>query len=220
MVVKELLLTRCDVIREKRNVLLALLLIFDSLIGLSYGAGLVVWSGLFNGDLVWMLQSLEMVTGGLFLIHLLLDSMRQRWGLVAIVVSLMLLIVLILGTVELLLSGLGRLAMVNYNLSAVGLSGLYWAAAYLCVAAGLTLTYKVQGFGNFGQANTMLVGSYVAITLMWSDRFFPISDAPKDGALNWSLLITAAVTAFFVTGFVGIIIDTLVYRRFRKNSLL
>ena len=218
MVVKELLLTRCDVIREKRNVLLALLLIFDSLIGLSYGAGLVVWSGLFNGDLVWMLQSLEMVTGGLFLIHLLLDSMRQRWGWVAIVVSLMLLIVLILGTVELLLSGLGRSAMVNYNLSAVGLSGLYWAAAYLCVAAGLTLTYKVQGFGNFGQANTMLVGSYVAITLMWSDRFFPISDAPKDGALNWSLLITAAVTAFFVTGFVGIIIDTLVYRRFRKKA--
>ena len=202
----------------QRKILLALLLMFDASIGLSYDAGLVVWSGLFNGDLVWMLQSLEMMTGGLLGLHLLLGSMRQRWGWVAVVVSLVLLIVLILGTLELLLSGLGRSAMVNYNLSAVGLSGLYWTAAYLCVAAGLTLTYKVQRFGNFAQANTMLVGSYVAITLMWSDRFFPISNAPKDDALNWSLLITAAVTAFFVTGFVGVILDSLVYRRFRKKA--
>ena len=205
-------------ISGQRKILLALLLMFDASMGLSYDARLVVWSGLFNGDLVWMLQSLEMMTGGLLGLHLLLGSMRQRWGWVAIVVSLVLLVVLILGTLELLLSGLGRSAMVNYNLSAVGLSGLYWTAAYLCVAAGLTLTYKVQRFGNFAQANTMLVGSYVAITLMWSDRFFPISNAPKDDVLNWSLLITAAVTAFFVTGFVGVILDSLVYRRFRKKA--
>ncbi len=218
MSLNDLRLTRLDVISGQRKMLFALLLMFDSLIGLSYDAGLVVWSGLFNGDLVWMLQSFEMMSGGLLAIHLVLGSMRQRWGWVGIVVSLMLLIVLILGTLELLLSGLGRSALVNYNLSAVGLSGMYWTAAYLSVAAGLTLTYKVQRFGNFAQANTMLVGSYVAITLMWSDRFFPISDAPKDDALNWSLLITAAVTAFFVTGLVGIILDTLVYRRFRKKA--
>ena len=123
-------------ISGQRKTLLALLLMFDSLIGLSYEAGLVVWSGLFSGDLVWMLQSLEMMSGGLLAIHLVLGSMRQRWGWVAIVVSLMLLIVLILGTLELLLSGLGRSAMVNYNLSAIGLSGMYWTAAYLSVAAG------------------------------------------------------------------------------------
>ena len=85
-----------------------------------------------------------------------------------------LLAILIFTTLELLLFSLGKSGTINYNLSAVGLSGFYWAAAYLSVAAGLALTYKVQRFGNFAQAEMMLIGSYVAITLMWSDRFFAI----------------------------------------------
>ena len=64
----------------------------------------------------------------------------------------------------------------------------------------------------------MLVGSYVAITLMWSDHFFPISNAPQDGSLNWSLLICGGIAAFFFTGFVGLVIDRLVYKRFRKKA--
>ena len=63
----------------------------------------------------------------------------------------------------------------------------------------------------------MLFGAYVALTLMWSDSIFPISDAPKDGILNWELLIWAGVTAFVVTGIVGLIIDRLVYRRLRDK---
>ncbi|MDP7161853.1 MAG: hypothetical protein QF756_11525, partial [Dehalococcoidia bacterium] len=105
----------------------------------------------------------------------------------------------------------------NFNLSSIGSSGLYWAAVYLSIAIGLTLTYKVQRFANFAQAEMMLFGSYVALTLMWSDWFFPISDAPKDGSLNWELLIWAGVTAFIVTGIVGLIIDRLVYRRLRDK---
>ena len=63
----------------------------------------------------------------------------------------------------------------------------------------------------------MLVGSYVALTLMWSDRFFPLADAPGDGSLNWELLIWAGVSSFVIAGVFGLIIDKLVYRRFRNK---
>ena len=105
----------------------------------------------------------------------------------------------------------------NFNVASIGSSGLYWAAVYLSIAIGLTLTYKVQHFANFAQAEMMLVGAYVALTLMWSDRFFPLADAPSDGVLNWELLIWAVVSAFVITGILGLIIDRLVYRRFRDK---
>ena len=79
MSLKDLRFTRLDVTGGQRKILLALLLMFDASIGLSYDAGLVVWSGLFNGDLVWMLQSLEMMTGGLLGLHLLLGSMTVSY---------------------------------------------------------------------------------------------------------------------------------------------
>ena len=193
-------------------------MLFDAYLGLANRAGLVAWTGLFDGDLIWMLQSVEMMLGGLLLIHNVFSFVRGKWGVFSFIFSFVLLAILVFTTLELLLSSLGTSGTINFNLSAVGLSGFYWAAAYLSVAAGLALTYKVQRFGNFAQAEMMLVGSYVAITLMWSDRFFPISDAPKDDVLNWNLLIWAGVAAFVITGITGLVIDKVVYRRFRKKS--
>jgi branched-chain amino acid transport system permease protein len=209
---------RLDLLNRHRKLLLAGVLMFDAYLGLNKSAGAIVWSGLLNGDLTWMFQSAEMMAGGLLIIHIVFSSTKEKWGLFAAFPALILLVVLVLGTLELLLSGLGRSATVNFNLSAIGMSGLYWTAAYLSVAAGLALTYKVQRFGNFAQAEMMILGSYVAITLMWSDRFFPVSDAPRDDILNWNLLIWAGITAFFVTGLTGLVIDRVVHKRFRKKA--
>ena len=168
----------------QRKLLLAGLFLFDAYLGLAHGMGSIAWSGYFHGDLTWLYQAVELMSGGLLLIHILFSLVIGKWGMFSFILFLVLLAILIFTTLELLLFSLGKSGTINYNLSAIGLSGFYWAAAYLSVAAGLALTYKVQRFGNFAHAEMMLIGSYVAITLMWSDRFFAISDAPSDDVLN------------------------------------
>ena len=168
-----------------RRLILPFLLLLDSYFGLSYGAGIISWTGLFTGDIKWFMLAVEMLVGALLIIRLILNQTNPKWR-TAIIVSVPILVVLIsFEILEVVLSGLGRSSTMNFNLSSIGLSGLYWSAVYLSIAIGLTLTYKVQRFANFAQAEMMLVGSYVALTLMWSDRFFQVSDAPKDGVLNW-----------------------------------
>jgi len=200
-----------------RQLLLGLFLLFDAYLGLTHSAGSIVWSGLFTSQIKWLALSVEMMLGGLVLIRIIVNQAKPGWKSVTIVTAPLLLMLVAFGVLDLMLTGLGRSATINFNLSSIGLSGLYWSAVYLSIAIGLTLTYKVQRFANFAQAEMMLFGSYVALTLMWSDRFFPISDAPKDGILNWELLIWAGVSAFVITGIIGLIIDGVVYRRFRKR---
>ena len=203
----------------QRQLLLGVFLLFDAYLGLIHGAGVIGWSGLFTGELKWLALTVEMTAGGLVLVRIFLSQagQGQRWKLFSVVATPVLLAVLAFGVLELVLSGLGRSATINFNLASIGSSGLYWAAAYLSVAIGLTLTYKVQRFANFAQAEMMIFGAYVALTLMWSDRFFPISDAPKDGVLNWELMIWAGISAFVVTGLVGLFVDRIVYKRLRSK---
>ncbi len=207
-----------ELLDTHKKTLIAAILLLDACIGLLYGVGSVAWSGLFAGDLKWMFQSFEMFIGGFIFIHSFFEYVRRTKPVVAFGTLIILTTVLIVLILQLLLSSLGKSSTVNYNLSSVGMSGLYWTAAYLSVAAGLALTYKVQRFGNFAQAEMMLIGAYVAITLMWSEYFFPISSAPEDGKLDWSLLICAGLAAFLLTGFVGVVIDRFVYRKFRKKA--
>jgi len=201
----------------QRRLLVSALLIFDAYLGMSRNAGTIGWSGFITGDLKWLMLSLEMMAGGLVLVHTYLGVTRRRWRIASLISTPFLIALLGLVVLELVLSGLGRSATMNFNAASIGASGLYWAAAYLSIAIGLTLTYKVQRFANFAQAEMMLVGAYVALTLMWSDRFFPVSDAPKDGALGWELLIWAGISAFVITGLVGLFMDRLLYRRLRRR---
>ena len=203
----------------QRQLLLGLFLLFDAYLGLIHAAGIIGWTGLVRGELMWLVLALEMAAGGLILVRVLLSQggQSQRWKLISTLSTPFLVALLAFGILEMVLSGLGRSATMNFNLASIGSSGLYWAAAYLSVAIGLTLTYKVQRFANFAQAEMMLVGAYVALLLMWSDRFFPMSDAPKDGVLEWELLIWAVISAFVVTGLVGVFIDRLIYKRLRKK---
>ena len=200
-----------------RQLLFGLFLPFDAYLGLIHGAGIIGWSDLFTSQIKWLALSVEMMAGGLILVRIMLNQAKAGWKSVVTISAPILIALIGFGVLEVVLTGLGRSAIMNFNLSSIGLSGLYWAAVYLSIAIGLTLTYKVQRFANFAQAEMMIFGSYVALTLMWSDRFFPISDAPKDGILNWELLIWAGVSAFVITGIVGLIIDRVVYRRFRNR---
>ena len=196
-------------------ILLGIFLLFDSYLGLIHNASIITWSNIFNTQIKWLVLSLEMMVGCIVLVRTILSQSKGRWrNPIAISTPI---IILLIGfiVIEILLTGLNRTAAINFNLSAISLSGLYWAAAYLIIATGLTLTYKVQGFANFAQAEMMLVGSYVALTVMWSDMFFQISNSPKDGILQWELLIWAGICAFIITVTIGLIIDKFVYRRLR-----
>jgi branched-chain amino acid transport system permease protein len=201
----------------QRRLLFGVVLSLDAYLGMMYGTGLAVTLGFSAGDLKWMLLAIEMLAGGLILVHLLLSIAKARWNTAATISTPVVVAVLGFVILEVALSGLGRSATLNFNIASVGLSGLYWAAAYLSVAVGLTLTYKVQRFANFAQAEMMLIGAYVALTLMWSDRFFAISDAPKDDHLNWQLLIWAGILAFVITGLIGLVADRVVYKRLRNR---
>ena len=192
-------------------------LILDAYLGMIHGAGVIAWSGLITGDMKWFALVFEMMAGGLVLVTAFLAVAKNRWRAVSVISTPVLIVLFGLVVLEIALSGLGRSATMNFNVASIGLSGLYWSAAYLSIAIGLTLTYKVQRYANFAQAEMMLVGAYVALTLMWSDRFFPISDAPKDEILNWELLIWAGIFAFVITGIIGVIIDRLIYKRLRSR---
>ena len=200
-----------------RQLLLGLVLLFDAYLGLIHNAGIIEWSGLFAGQIKWLILSVEMMAGGILLLRISLTQVKPEWKSVVTVFAPILVVLIGFCVLELLLTGSGRSATMNFNLSSIGMSGLYWAAAYLSIAVGLTLTYKVQRFANFAQAEMMLFGSYIALTLMWSDQFFPMANLPKDGIFNWDLLIWAGVSAFVITGIFGLIIDRVVYRRFRSK---
>ncbi len=200
-----------------KQLLFAALLLLDSYLGLIHEAGIISWTGLFTGQIKWFALALEMMVGALLIVRLILNHTNSKWR-ATVIISVPIVVVLIsFEVLEIVLSGLGRSSTMNFNVSSIGLSGLYWSAVYLSIAIGLTLTYKVQRFANFAQAEMMLIGAYVALTLMWSDRFFKVSDAPEDGILNWNLLIFAAISAFVIAGLFGLIIDRLVYSRLRRK---
>lgn len=201
-----------------RRLLFALFLLFDAYFGAIYNLGFVAGSGLFSGEFKWIALSIEMMVSGLILVRILVNHSKPKWKSPIIILTPILVGLIAFLVLEVVISGLNRSATMNFNLSSILFSGLYWSAVYLSIAIGLTLTYKVQRFANFAQAEMMLVGAYVALTLMWSDTFFSISDAPGDGNIDWTLLIWASICAFVVTGFTGLLIDRLVFRRLRNKA--
>ena len=201
-----------------RQLLLALFLLFDAYFGAIYNLGFVAGSGLFSGEFKWIILSTEMMVSGLILVRILVNHSKPKWKSSVIILTPIFVGLIGFLVLEVVTSGLNRSATMNFNLSSILFSGLYWSAVYLSIAIGLTLTYKVQRFANFAQAEMMLVGSYVALTLMWSDSFFSISDAPVNGNIDWTLLIWASICAFVVTGFAGLLIDRLVFRRLRNKA--
>ena len=103
-----------------RRLILPFLLLLDSYFGLSYGAGIISWTGLFTGDIKWFMLAVEMLVGALLIIRLILNQTNPKWR-TAIIVSVPILVVLIsFEILEVVLSGLGRSSTMNFNLSYIG----------------------------------------------------------------------------------------------------
>ena len=205
---------------------LAFFVLFDAAYGLRYQSGIL--SLLIYGDPLWMFQFFEFILSSMYVLYWMLNNLKGWTRTVAIFSSPFIILLIFAFCLEQLFVGQETTVSPTFRLTSVLFTGFYWAAAYLAIAVGLTLTYKVQRFGNFAQAETMLFGAYVGFTIMWSPFFYTLVegekilniDVKKDEVLTWDLLFWACVTGFVLTGLLGVLIDRLIYSRFRKRHAL
>ena len=205
----------------KRSILAIFILIDAMFLGFLYQNGILnqldyILNDSFPNDLIWLLQITQAFVGGFILIRVLFQdfppSRIRNLGIVFSPIALFLLTILIL---ELLLQGQEIAASITFDIVSLGTNTLIWSATYLSIAIGLTLTYKVQRYGNFAQSEFFMVGMFFGVILTWNDYFFPIVDAPGDGVFTWTLLFVTLFLAFILTGIIGVIVDRAVYRGFR-----
>ena len=205
---------------------LAFFVLFDAAYGLRYQSG--IFSLLIYGDPLWMFQFFEFILSSMYILYWMLNNLKGWTRTVAVFSSPIIILLIFAVCLEQLFVGQETTVSPTFRLTSVLFTGFYWAAAYLAIAVGLTLTYKVQRFGNFAQAETMLFGAYVGFTVMWSPFFYTLVegekvlniDVKKDEVLTWDLLFWACVTGFVLTGLLGVLIDRLIYSRFRKRNAL
>ena len=195
--------------RGTRRAILATLLLFDAaILGLLNGQGIlnqvdkIVAGGLPN-DLVWLLQLVEAISAGFAFIKILFDDVKPSIARnAAILLSPLFLLVIVFLSLDLLFQGLNDDATVTLDLVSIGTNTLTWSSTYLAIAIGLTLTYKVQRYGNFAQSEFFMIGMFLAIVIAWSEYYYPIYEAPKDGVIGWYLLLWTLLVAFFCTGII------------------
>ena len=210
----------------QRTIFAILLFIDSNLLGTSNRLGVlnlldILVGGGLPDDLVWLLQIVESITAGFILVKVLFDDVpSSKVRTVGLILSPVFMIIVTFVTLDILLRGLDTGASFTLDTVSIITGTLTWSSTYLAIAIGLTLTYKVQRYGNFAQSELFMIGMYLSMIMIWTDHFFPISSlsTTKDGVLTWSLLIFTLVLAFILTGLAGIIIDRLVYRGFRKNK--
>ncbi|MHA2252800.1 MAG: branched-chain amino acid ABC transporter permease [Candidatus Kariarchaeaceae archaeon] len=95
------------------------------------------------------------------------------------------------------------------NTTSVIYGTLYLGSIYLCVSLGLNMTYKLLGFANFAHAEYFVIGAYtgVAWSVMFEFRETRLSD-----------FFIVLVIAFFVSGFVALLGDLLIFETLRKRQ--
>ncbi len=211
--------------RGIKRLFIALLLFLDSiLLGLSFQCGLlniidIIIGDILPNDFVWLMQILESLSAGFLLIKIFFDDLEHNIVRNILIFTSPLLMLVVVGiTLDALLKGLETRATITLDFVSISTGTLTWASTYLAIAIGLTLTYKVQRYGNFAQSEFFMIGMYLAMIMVWSDHYYPLYDAPKDGVLAYSLLSWTIIAAFVLTGIAGVIIDRLVYRGFRKEK--
>ena len=208
------------------NLKIAFIAFLDASYGLRNQSGIL--SIIIHGDPLWIVQFFEYVLSSMYILYFIFNSLKGWLRTFFTVITPVLILIIFAFCLDQLFTGQETTASTSFNLSSTFFSGLYWGSAYLSIAVGLTVIYKVQKFGNFAQAEMMLVGAYVGFTMMWSPFFYTIIDGKKtlnidvkkDEILTWDLLFWACISGFVIAGLLGVLIDRLVYRRFRmKNAL-
>ena len=98
----------------------------------------------------------------------------------------------------------------------VSRGSLKWTAAYLSIAMGITLTYRVMKFANFAHGEYFVIGFYVGASMQsWvvfrNGKYF----GTHAGLL---LFIAAIVGSIVITGSIVVLIDFLVFKPLRKKG--
>ena len=216
-----------DLPRGTRRLIIATVMFLDAnFLGTLNGYGsLNILDTLLGGglpkDMVWILQVIESISAGFVVVKVLFDDAPK--GLprsIGLLLSPLLMVILTFFTLDILMQGLDVSGSFTLDSVSIATGTLTWSSTYLAIAIGLTLTYKVQRYGNFAQSELFMIGMYLSLVMVWTDLLFPMTNLPtsKDGVLTWSVLIFILIAAFVLTGFAGIIIDRLVYRGFRKKE--
>ena len=210
--------------RGQRRLIVSLVIMVDAWVGLRYGFGSLnlldkVLSGGIPNDMVWLLQIVLAISGGFMLIKILFDDVPESSARsIGIACSPLFLLFIVYLTLDILFKGMSDDAIITLDLISISVGTLTWSTTYLAIAVGLTLTYKVQRYGNFAQSEFFMIGMYLSMVMVWVDQFYPLASAPRDGVLVWSLLLWTILGAFVLTGIAGIVIDRLVYRGFRQKN--
>ena len=205
----------------KRGIIATLLIIDATILGLLNHQGIFnqidkLFSDSLPDDLVWLLQIVQSLSSGFFYVKILFDDFKpSKYRTLGIFLSPVFLIILTFLSIDFLLSGLDKGAAVTLDPVALGTNTLIWSSTYLSIAIGLTLTYKVQRYGNFAQSEFFMIGMFMGMIFAWSEHYFPLFEAPSDGVIVWSLLFRAIIAGLLITGLVGVLIDRLVYKGFR-----
>ena len=216
-----------DLPRGVRRIILAVVLFIDAnYLGAlnGYGSLNIVDSILGDNlpnDMIWLIQLIQSITAGFIVIKVLFDDVPSSpLRMLSLLLSPFFMVAVTFYSLDLLFQGLDTSAGFTLDLVSITTGTLTWSSTYLAIAIGLTLTYKVQRYGNFAQSELFMIGMYLSMIMVWSDYFFPMTslDTTKDGVLTWSVLIFTLLAAFILTGFAGIIIDRLVYKGFRKTQ--
>ena len=164
----------------QKRLIITTILFLDSLIfGLTYGNGFlnlidILLLDKLPTDLIWLMQILESITAGFIIVKMFFDDIpKSNLRTILIFLSPIFLIMVVFVTLEALLQGLDTRATITLDLISISTWTLTWASTYLAIAIGLTLTYKVQRYGNFAQSEFFMIGMYLAMILVWSDYFVP-----------------------------------------------
>ena len=210
--------------RGQRRLIISLAIMVDAWVGLRYGFGSLnlldkILSGGIPNDMVWLLQIVIAISGGFMLIKILFDDVPEHpIRSIGIACSPLFLLFIVYLTLDILFKGMSDDAIITLDLISISVGTLTWSTTYLAIAVGLTLTYKVQRYGNFAQSEFFMIGMYLSMVMVWVDQFYPLASAPRDGVLVWSLLLWTIIGAFVLTGIAGIVIDRLGYRGFRQKN--
>ena len=183
---------------QKRLIIVSFLFLDSLIFGLTYGKGLLNFVDTLlldklPTDLIWLMQIVESITAGFIVVKMFFDDIpKSNLRTALIFLSPIFLIMVVFVTLEALLQGLETRATITLDLISISTGTLTWASTYLAIAIGLTLTYKVQRYGNFAQSEFFMIGMYLAMILVWSDYFVPMYDAPRDGVLTCLLYTSDA----------------------------
>ena len=121
-----------DYIRESWDsisiaVKIAFLAFVDASLGLRYQSG--IFSILFSGDFLWIVQFFEYVISSFFLLYSILNALSGVWRKLFIGLTPLFILSIFAFCLDQLFIGQETTASTSFNLSSTLFSGLYWGAA-------------------------------------------------------------------------------------------